>query len=593
MDPGHVVRIRPGLRVQRQAVADRGVARDQVAAFAAQEPRSRPPPPCAGFFIARHRKHVAHHLLQPLRENLAKAVALERVGQAGVQRIHVGRQLALAPEVVPDILECREHVRGIQRQMLGHAVQESLRLLGCHAIVAVLVGEPSGVSPNRLAVLAPEKVERPPRQLLAGVPLALATVQQTALPIFGAQLVHQVGAEQALGGAECLGVPFGTGAVVHRDEGGFAALGQAHVVAREIGVDLMAQRFDLLPLIVGVRRSDAGRLPDTRHVHVMLERGLAFFERATDRRRGRRLGGARQRNVPFSGQQTRRGIEADPARTGQVHLAPGVQVGEIGLGATGAVKRFHVTLELDQIARDEARGKAQVAQKLHQQPARIAARARCVQQRGLGFLNAGLHADQVADLALQLLVQGHEIVDRGSRLARQRGEIALEHRRQRRRGAVHRQRPGQRRIVGERKLLGLRLQEKIERIEHRHLGHEIDLDAQGRRALREHQPREVVALRVLLPVDEMLGGQNPHRIAQDARARMRYRPKPHHLRTQHDGPVVPVVGDMVECDVNRHQGSRQAGECDRERLVSRISMEMRIDSSPPPSRMPRTGAQAA
>ena len=46
----------------------------------------------------------------------------------------------------------------------------------------------------------------------------------------------------------------------------------------------------------------------------------------------------------------------------------GVQVGEIKLGAAGAVERLYVGLELDQVARHKTRGQATVAQQLHHQP---------------------------------------------------------------------------------------------------------------------------------------------------------------------------------------------------------------------------------
>ena len=42
----------------------------------------------------------------------------------------------------------------------------------------------------------------------------------------------------------------------------------------------------------------------------------------------------------FAGQQARGRVEPDPARAGQKHLAPGVQVGEVLFGAAGAVERL-------------------------------------------------------------------------------------------------------------------------------------------------------------------------------------------------------------------------------------------------------------
>jgi type IV secretory pathway TrbL component len=101
---------------------------------------------------------------------------------------------------------------------------------------------------------------------------------------------------------------------------------------------------------------------------VVLELDLALVHRAADRRGAGGLGRG-QRDVAFAGQQAGGRVQADPAGAGQVDLAPGVQVGEVDLGAAGAVERLHVGLQLDQVARHEARRQAQVAQQLHQQPA--------------------------------------------------------------------------------------------------------------------------------------------------------------------------------------------------------------------------------
>jgi hypothetical protein len=64
-------------------------------------------------------------------------------------------------------------------------------------------------------------------------------------------------------------------------------------------------------------------------------------------------------------------------------------------------------------------------------------------------------------------------------------------------------------VVGERNFLGVRLKEEIEGIDHRHLGDQIDLDPELAGFLREHQARQVIALRVLLPVDEVLFPDRP------------------------------------------------------------------------------------
>ena len=86
-------------------------------------------------------------------------------------------------------------------------------------------------------------------------------------------------------------------------------------------------------------------------------------------------------------------------------------------------------------------------------------------------------------------------------------EILRKLRRQRPRRLKRLQLVRQRRIVGERKPLGRRLEEEVERIVDRHLRHEIHLDLELLGLLREDEPREVVRLRILLPIDEMFAGR--------------------------------------------------------------------------------------
>ena len=74
------------------------------------------------------------------------------------------------------------------------------------------------------------------------------------------------------------------------------------------------------------------------------------------------------------------------------------------------------------------------------------------------------------------------------------------------------------RLVQERIRLGLGLEEEIERVDHRHVGDEIDLDEELRHLLGEHEAREVVAVRILLPVQEVGLRLDLQRIARDRRA---------------------------------------------------------------------------
>ncbi len=198
-------------------------------------------------------------------------------------------------------------------------------------------------------------------------------MQKAALSVFRTQTLHEFGRVATLGWPQCLGVPLGAVALVDGDEGRLAALRQTHVARQQIRVHHLPERKHVLPLLFRVGLGHTRRFIDARHVHRMRKLDLAFVDQPFHRRRAHRLRRASERNVPFAGQQAGRRVEADPARARQVDLAPGVQVGEIHFGAARAVERFDVGLELDQVARCEARGEPQMAAYLHQQPAAIAA----------------------------------------------------------------------------------------------------------------------------------------------------------------------------------------------------------------------------
>ena len=107
-----------------------------------------------------------------------------------------------------------------------------------------------------------------------------------------------------------------------------------------------------------------------------------------------------------------------------------------------------------------------------------------------------------------------------------------------------------RRLVGERKVFGGRLEEEVERIVDGHFGHQVDLDPELVDLLGEREPRDVVALRILLPVQKVTGRRDALRIGQNRRAAVRRRTQANELRRQFDGPVVPVLRHVAKRDVD-------------------------------------------
>jgi hypothetical protein len=108
------------------------------------------------------------------------------------------------------------------------------------------------------------------------------------------------------------------------------------------------------------------------------------------------------------------------------------------------------------------------------------------------------------------------------------------------------------RVVLEGVLAGSRFKEEIERIDDRQLGHQVDRHFELAGFLGKHQSRQEIAVRVLLPINEMLLRLHAQRIRQHRRPAMRRRAQPHHLRRQGHIAVVAVTGAMVQGDMDRH-----------------------------------------
>ena len=546
--------VHPRQRIHRQAKAHRRIAGQQVQPLVAQEPAASAPARA----IAGNRQGVAHGVVQAVLEHPAQALALEFVVQPRVEGINVHRQLALAPQVIPDVFVAGQDAIGVQAQHAGQRVDKAAGVFRGVVRGQAFVGKQGRVAPARLAVLAPVHRQRPARQLLARIPFALAKVQKAASAVAGAQLLHQLGGVAALGRALRAGVPFFGVAVVVGDKRGLAAHGQPHIVRHQVGVHLAAQGVDGRPLRLAIRQGDARGFQHAADFHLVLERHFALVHRAAHWRGAARFGRAGQRNMAFAGKQARGRVQANPAGAGQVDLAPGVQVGEVGFGAAGAVQRFDVGLELDQIAGHKAGGQAQVAQHLRQQPARIAAGAA---GQGEGFfrgLHARLQADQVADGVVDFLVERHQEVHRAHRGEVQPVDKGFQRRGQLALGQIGLQLVAKLGRVGKRKLLGAGLQKKVKGVEHRHLGHQIDGDLEFAGFFREHQPGQIIGERVLLPVDEVAGRFDVQRIGQNRRAAVRRGPQAHHMRRQIDQPVIAIVGHVTQGDVNGHGALRRA-----------------------------------
>ena len=261
----------------------------------------------------------------------------------------------------------------------------------------------------------------------------------------------------------------------------------------------------------------------------------------------------RDRDMALSGHEAGGRVEADPARAGQVDLGPGVQVGEIVVGAGRSVERLHVRAKLNEIARHEAGRQAEVAQDFHQKPRRIAARAGRRDHRLLRRLHAGLHPDDVADFAAQAPIELDQEIDSVARLPRNSVQERLQ--------------AGAKRLLRleiggkllaqlgrerKREFVGIGFDEEVERVDDFEVGEEVDRHREFGGLFRENETGDPVAVRVLLPVHEMLGRRHRERIARHAGAGVRRRSQPDGLRPETDRTAVLVTGGVMKTCENGH-----------------------------------------
>ncbi len=405
-----------GQRRERQPVAHRRVAFEEEDVPAAKRPGGAGPLRGGGGLRARlhlERDDVAGGRADAAGELRRELGPRGAVGQVLGQRVEAGGQVRLVPQDRPRILVGGPHEFGGKAQGGGELGGEAARILVRGRGLAGEAGQQRLALPQGRAVAPPEAGERPARQGLAGIPLALAEVQHAAGREAPPQPVQEVRGELQLAGGVGREVPLGALHVVHRDEGGLAAHREADVAVGELAVDGAPQRLDGAPLRLVEGAGDARILVDARHLHLELQRRLAHVREAGHGRGARRKRRAGEGDVALAREQPRGRVEPDPARAGDVGLAPRVQVGEVLVRAGGPVEGLLVGDELDEVARGEARGEPEAAQDLHQEPRRVAARALGPLQRLLRRLDAVLQADQVLHVVLQVVVHRDQEVDRG------------------------------------------------------------------------------------------------------------------------------------------------------------------------------------
>ena len=372
---------------------------------------------------------------------------------------------------------------------------------------------------------------------------------------FLAQLADQLVGIALLGRADSAAIPLIVLTAVFGHEGRFAAGGQAHILREEIGIDLFAQPHHGVPACIGERLGDAHRFGHARDAHLEAEIDFGRFRHAFDRRGGAIMRRCAERDMALACEHAGCRIECDPARARHIGLGPGMEIDDILRDALRPFDRLDVRHQLDRIARDEARGEAEAAQQLHEQPGAVPAGAGGDIQRLLGRLHARFHADHIADALLELAIDLDEEVDRAPFMPGMFGNERLEQRPLRLDIEISGQIGLELVVISERIGLGRGLDEEIERIDHVEIGEQIDRNDEPVDRLGKDDPRQPVAVRILLPVDEMVRRFDRQRIIGDGGSAVGGRAQPDGLRPEPDRAAIVIARAMIE---PRFQHCRQS-----------------------------------
>ena len=161
---------------------------------------------------------------QARREQPRETGALVGLRQVGRQRIGICGQRRLVLQQFRNVLVGGDEQRRRQPERGGDMRRRMPARKRTSPFRACRVGDQRVALPQRHAIAAPEHTQRPARQRLARVPLALAVVEKAFRRESGLQALQQDFAQLALLGRQRRVVPFRTVHVVDRHERRLAAL---------------------------------------------------------------------------------------------------------------------------------------------------------------------------------------------------------------------------------------------------------------------------------------------------------------------------------------------------------------------------------
>ena len=205
-----------------------------------------------------------------------------------------------------------------------------------------------------------------------------------------------------------------------------------------------------------------------------------------------------------------------------------------------------VRSQLHQVPRDEACRQPEGPKQLHQQPRRITARSGLLPQRLFTGLHSVLQPCHVADPVAYPSGQVSHERDGVLRIRWNLRQECFKSRPPRPKVAIRLEIMRQLRRILKRKGLESRIQKERKWIDGAHVRHQRHVHHQLGGLARKDHPRQVIAKRVELPVQDVVGRSQLQRIAGNGCLAVRRRTKLDDLRTERDCPFVAIRRSMMQ-----------------------------------------------
>ena len=233
-----------------------------------------------------------------------------------------------------------------------------------------------------------------------------------------------------------------------------------------------------------------------------------------------------------------------------------MKVADIGRYAPGTVCRDNIGRQLDRITGHKSRCETEAACCLNQQPGRIATASAPDRQCIFRRLHARFHADHIVDPLVYRLIETDEEIDGAFAHITELLNEGIEQRALCIDIEISGEIGRDLRCICERPILCIILNEEVERIDHDEVGDQVNRNRKLVGPLRKNQPCQPVAVRILLPVDEVVFGRDAQRIVVDRSPAVRCGPQTYYLGTEQDRLVVTIARLMVQRRLN-HGGQSQ------------------------------------